>query len=125
MLRKLSTISFYADDLAAAKIWYTDILGEEPYFEVPGYFEFRVGEHGHELGVIDRRFAPTPSADPAGAVVYWHVEDLPAAVARLNALGAKEYQPITPRGDSGYVTVSFVDPFGNILGLIHNPNYAA
>jgi hypothetical protein len=37
----------------------------EPYFErfgpdgSLGYMEFRVGDYQHELGVIDRRYAPT------------------------------------------------------------------
>ena len=36
MLRGLTTISYFADDLDAAKAWYTELLGIEPYFEVPG-----------------------------------------------------------------------------------------
>jgi catechol 2,3-dioxygenase-like lactoylglutathione lyase family enzyme len=58
MLRGLTTVSFFADDLAAARKWYSDLLGMEPYFERPGYFEFRVGDYQHELGVIDSRYAP-------------------------------------------------------------------
>jgi len=42
MLRGLTTVSFYAGDLAAAKRWYTDLLGFEPYFNRPGYVEFRI-----------------------------------------------------------------------------------
>ncbi len=33
MLRGLTTVTFFADDLAAARDWYTDLLGLEPYFE--------------------------------------------------------------------------------------------
>jgi predicted enzyme related to lactoylglutathione lyase len=51
------------------------------------------------------------------------VDDLEATVARLRELGAAEYQPITPRGDSGFVTASVVDPFGNVLGVMANPHY--
>lgn len=32
-LRGLSTVSFFAADHVAAKKWYTDFLGLEPYFE--------------------------------------------------------------------------------------------
>ncbi|GHO55607.1 hypothetical protein KSB_40820 [Ktedonobacter robiniae] len=56
-LRGLSTVSFYAADLAAAKKWYTELLGIDPYFQVPGYIEFRLGDYQHELGVIDSRYA--------------------------------------------------------------------
>ena len=38
-------------------------------------------------------------------------------------MGAQEYQPITPHGDSGFVTASVVDPFGNVLGVMTNPHY--
>ncbi len=38
-------------------------------------------------------------------------------------MGAQEYQPITPHGDSGFVTASVVDPFGNVLGVMSNPHY--
>ncbi|MEU5534455.1 hypothetical protein [Streptomyces sp. NPDC020362] len=43
-------------------------------------------------------------------------------LARLLSLGAKEYQPPTDRG-AGFVTAAVTDPFGNILGLMHNPHY--
>ena len=63
MLRGLSTVSFYAEDVTAAADWYGRLLGTEPYFtrEMNGtlaYAEFRVGDYAHELGIIDRRFAP-------------------------------------------------------------------
>jgi catechol 2,3-dioxygenase-like lactoylglutathione lyase family enzyme len=51
ILRGFATISFWADDLKAAKKWYTDLLGIEPYFERPGYCEFRLGDHQDELGL--------------------------------------------------------------------------
>jgi predicted enzyme related to lactoylglutathione lyase len=129
MFRGFATVSFYADDLAAAREWYTEVLGIEPYFAfppapaVPAYLEFRVGDSEDELGLIDRRHAPPGAAGaPGGAIVYWHVDDLAATVARLIALGATEYQPITERGH-GFVTASVVDPFGNLLGVMHNPHY--
>lgn len=123
MLRGLATISFWADDLEAARRWYAELLGVEPYFARPGYYEFRVGDYQHELGLIDRRFAPTAAAaGPGGAVAYWHVDDVRAALDRLLSLGAKEYEPYTERGH-GFVTASVVDPFGNVLGVMRNPHY--
>jgi catechol 2,3-dioxygenase-like lactoylglutathione lyase family enzyme len=46
----VSTVSFFAADHAAARKWYTQFLGAEPYFERPGYVEFRLGDYQHELG---------------------------------------------------------------------------
>jgi predicted enzyme related to lactoylglutathione lyase len=128
MLRGLTTVSFWADDLPAAKKWYAELLGIEPYFERPdsrnpAYIEFRLGDYQHELGIIDRKYAPKgAAAGPSGVVVYWHVDDVAAALERVKAMGATEYEPLTPR-EAGFITASVVDPFGNILGLMYNPHY--
>ena len=122
MLRGLCTISYYAADLEAAKRWYTELLGVEPYFDRPGYAEFRVGDYQHELGVIDSRYAPDQATGPAGAVGFWQVDDVTAALEKLLTMGAKEHQRLTDRG-AGFITASVVDPFGNILGIMHNPHY--
>ncbi|WP_103347486.1 VOC family protein [Amycolatopsis sp. CA-128772] len=124
MLRGMATVSFYADDHEAAKAWYTEFLGIEPYFTVPGYAEWRVGDYRHELGLIDGKYAPARQDGPGGEIVFWHVDDLEATVARLLELGAKEYEPITERGP-GFVTASVVDPFGNVLGVMTNVHYLA
>lgn len=125
MLRGIATISFWANDVGAATRWYTELLGILPYFERAGYAEFRIGDYQHELGIIDRRYAPPEAnAGPGGAILYWHVDDLPATFERLLALGARQYEPTTKRGE-GFVTASVVDPFGNILGIMSNAHYLA
>ena len=124
MLRGMATVNYWAADHAAAKQWYTDLLGIEPYFERPGYAEFRIGDYQHELGLIDSRYAPEGSATgPGGAILYWHVEDVAATLERLLSMGAREYEALTHRGEAGFVTASVVDPFGNILGVMYNPHY--
>lgn len=123
-LRGLATINFYAADHGAAKKWYSEFLGMEPYFNVPGYSEFRIGDFEHELGLIDSSFAPAGAANgAAGAITYWHVDDLQATFDKLISMGATIYQPIIPRGNNGFVTASVVDPFGNLLGIMSNPHY--
>jgi predicted enzyme related to lactoylglutathione lyase len=125
MLRGLTTVNFFADDLSAAISWYTEMLGIEPYFVreidgTPAYVEFRIGDFQHELGFIDGRFAPEDRS--GGALTYWAVDDVEAAFARLQELGATEHQPVTERGP-GFVTASVVDPFGNVLGVMYNQHY--
>lgn len=129
ILRGVATLNFWAADLEAAKKWYTELLGFAPYFErsgpdgKPAYIEFRLGDYQHELGIIHSSYAPKgATAGPAGAVVYWHVDDVAATLEKLTAMGAKEYQPLTPRG-AGFITASVADPFGNILGIMYNPHY--
>ena len=124
MLRGFATVNYWADDLEAAKEWYSELLGIEPYFERPGYYEFRVGDYEHELGLIDGRYAPEGSAtNPGGAMLYWHVDDVAATLEKLVSMGAKEYEALTRRGEAGFVTASVVDPFGNVLGIMYNPHY--
>ncbi len=129
LLRGIATISFWTADMEAAKRWYTELLGVDPYFERPGpdgklaYMEFRIGDYQHELGIINSNFAPKDAKPgPGGAVVFWHVDDIEAALERVKAMGAKEYDPLTKR-EAGFITASVVDPFGNILGIIENPSF--
>ena len=128
MLRGLTTVTYLADDVAAAVDWYTGLLGAGPYFSRPvegrlAYAEFRIGDYQHELGIIDRRFAaPGGPSGAGGAVVYWHVDDVQASFGRLLALGATTHEEPVERGP-GFVTASVIDPFGNLLGVMYNQHY--
>jgi predicted enzyme related to lactoylglutathione lyase len=126
VLRGLATVNFYAADHESAKKWYSEFLGIDPYFNVPGYTEFRIGDYQHELGIIDAKYAPKDySAKAAGAIAHWHVDDLKATLDKLISMGAKEYLPITDhsQGKGTFVTASVVDPFGNVLGIMTNVHY--
>lgn len=123
ILKGLTTVSFFATNHEKAVKWYSDFLETEPYFNMPGYSEFRIGDYQHELGIIDSKFAPeNMSIKPTGAVVFWHVDNLQVTLDRLLSMGAKEFAPITDRSE-GFITASVVDPFGNILGIMYNPHY--
>ncbi|HEY2947517.1 MAG TPA: VOC family protein [Micromonosporaceae bacterium] len=128
MLRGLATVNLFADDIAAAQGWYSELLGIEPYFVRqiegrPAYVEFRIGDYQHELGIVDSRFAAHARSDKAGgAVIYWHVDDVQASFERLLSMGATVHENPTERGP-GFVTASVVDPFGNILGVMYNQHY--
>jgi len=130
VFRGFATITFYADDLASARDWYTELLGIEPYYAFPpppappAYLEFRVGDDEDELGIIDRSYAPADGATgPGGAVLFWHVDDLDGTLATLLGMGAVVYEGLTERGEGGFATASVVDPFGNVLGIMRNPHY--
>ena len=128
-LRGMATVNFWADDVAAARDWYAELFGVDAYFqrpdaEHPAYVEFRIGDYEDEFGIIDRKYAPKAMRPgPGGAILLWHVDDIEAAFERLRTMGTQEYDPITKRGDSGFVTASVIDPFGNILGIMYNPHY--
>ncbi|MDT7790031.1 MAG: hypothetical protein QOF58_8450 [Pseudonocardiales bacterium] len=128
MLRGMSTVTYYADDVAEARAWYTAFLGVEAYFErnspdgTLGYVEFRIGDYQAELGLVQRQFEVTPSDGPGGSILFWAVDDLEATLDRLFELGAKVHDEPRVRGE-GFVTASVVDPFGNILGVMTNTHY--
>jgi len=128
-LRGMATVSLYADDVAAARDWYAKLFGLEAYFqmptrEAPAYVEFRIGDDADEFGIVDRRYAPPQmQPGPGGAILHWSVDDIEATLATLLAAGANEYDPVTKRGDTGFVTASVVDPFGNVLGIMENPHW--
>jgi predicted enzyme related to lactoylglutathione lyase len=128
-LRGMATVNFWANDVGAARDWYSKLFGVEAYFqmpspEAPAYVEFRIGDDADEFGIIDRNYAPAAlRPGPGGAILLWHVDDVESALARLIEMGAKEYDPVTKRGETGFVTASVVDPFGNVLGIMTNPHY--
>ncbi len=128
-LRGFATISYWADDVVAAKKWYVELLGIEPYFERSGedgklaYVEFRLGDYEHELGLIERRYEPNgATSGPGGTVTFWHVDDVTATLEKLLSMGAKVYEALTHR-EEGFITASVIDPFGNVLGIMYNPHY--
>jgi predicted enzyme related to lactoylglutathione lyase len=115
MILGLRTAIYPAPDLAAARDWYTRVLGTAPYFDQPFYVGFSVG--GFELGLVPDA---TPGID--GAQPLWGVDDIETAFARLLELGAVELSPVTPVGE-GICVAALRDPFGNRLGLIENPHF--
>ena len=115
MLLGLRTAIYPAPDLAAAKAWYTKLLGQAPYFDEPFYVGFSVG--GFELGLL-------PDATPGvtGPQPLWGVENIEASFAHLLELGATSIEPVTEVG-AGIKVAAVCDPFGNRLGLIFNPAF--
>jgi predicted enzyme related to lactoylglutathione lyase len=112
MLQKLRTVIYHANDLAAAKSWYTSLTGKEPYFDEPFYVGFDI--NGFELGLD-----PDMSNIQAGnhSTSYWSVDDLQAAVDKAVSLGAMIIDPVHNVGGTIEVAV-LEDPFGNHIGLI-------
>jgi predicted enzyme related to lactoylglutathione lyase len=114
----LRTVGYYVDDLEKAKQWYSGVLGFGPYFDEPFYVGFNVG--GYELGLM-----PTePGGHPGegGTLVYWGVPDIQAAAAHLESMGASIQSGAQEVGE-GIVVATFLDPFGNIFGIIENPHF--
>lgn len=117
MINGLRTAIYPVNDLPAAKAWYAQVFGTEPYFDQPFYVGFAIA--GFELGIV-----PDGQPGTAGTKVYWGVDDIDAETARVLALGATLHAAIQDVGD-GIRVVELADPFGNVLGLIQNPHFDA
>ena len=105
-------------DLVKAKAWYGQVVGVQPYFDQPFYVGFNVG--GYELGLV-----PVPDVAPGRApagVAYWGVADAHAAYKRLLDMGATKVEEVQDVG-GGILVGTVRDPFGNVLGIIQNPNF--
>jgi predicted enzyme related to lactoylglutathione lyase len=118
MFQGLRTVIYGVSDIGRAKQWYSQALGAEPYFDEPFYVGFNVG--GYELG-LDPNAAPV-SKESAGVVAYWGVADIDAEFTRLLGLGGTAHGPVRDVG-GGIRVATVLDPFGNLVGLIHNPHF--
>jgi predicted enzyme related to lactoylglutathione lyase len=115
MIQGLRTAIYPVADLERGKAWYTRLLGKEPYFDEPFYVGYSVG--GFELGLI-----PDGTPGAQGVHVYWGVADAAAEVKRLESLQARMHDALKDVGE-GIKVASFLDPFGNIFGIIENPGF--
>ncbi|MFN0279367.1 MAG: VOC family protein [Pyrinomonadaceae bacterium] len=117
MIQGLRTAVYKVTDLEAAKKWYTEMLGIEPYFDEPFYVGYNVG--GYELG-LDPDMDRVTIGNSVG--IYWGVSDAAATFAEFTAKGAKvDSEPHEVGG--GIVVASVFDPFGNVFGIIENPHF--
>ena len=140
MLRGLTSVRYHTTNLERATRWYAELLGTEPHMEYLEYADFRAGDHQQKLVLLDSRYARNmsrldstastplsrqrvgPEPRPEGVIVYWHVDDVPAAYDRLLSMGAKPHEAPRDFGE-GFIGASVIDPFGNILGIMYNPHY--
>ena len=110
------TIKYAVPDLAAAKAFYTKATGVDPYFDEPFYVGFNIG--GYELGL-------DPNAQHTGAggtLAYWGVADIAKTMDHMKSIGAEISSPPHNVGD-GIKVGSIHDPFGNVIGIIENPQF--
>jgi predicted enzyme related to lactoylglutathione lyase len=119
MLQGLRTIIYHVTDLTSAKAWYAEVFKISPYFDEPFYVGYNVG--GFELGLD-----PDPTNFTPGnhTVTYWGVEDIDAFFKEIQELNVNIHE--APKNVGGAIWVgSIYDPFGNVIGLIENPEFSS
>ena len=114
----LRTAGYMVGDLDKAKAWYTATFNIKPYFDEPFYVGFNIG--GYELGLMPE---VNPSTEKIESVLtYWGVEDINKAFDHFIDYGATVHEKPTNVGGS-LMVASVKDPWGNIIGLIYNPDF--
>ena len=117
MFQGLRTVIYHVDDLDKAKAWYAEVLGVTPYFDEPFYVGFNVG--GFELGLDPDLKDVTKGSN---VVAYWGVKDIDVSYKRVLELGAQQQSEVQEVG-GGIRVGTVTDPFGNVVGIIENPNF--
>ena len=119
MFQGLRTVIYFVPDLEKATVWYSALLGMDPYFAEAYYVGFNVG--GYELGLHPNE-AKEGSSTPPPAMTYWGVPNAAEAMAHLLENGAAQYEAVQDVG-GGILLGAVKDPFGNIVGVIENPYF--
>ncbi len=114
----LRTVIYKVGDINKAKDWYIKAFDTQPYFDEHFYVGFNIG--GYELGLQPEN---NPTIDkPESVVAYWGVENIQKVYEFLINLGATEHEkPYSVGGE--IMTATVKDPWGNIIGLIYNPEF--
>ena len=118
MFQGLGTVIYHVTDLDRAKAWYAAAFDRQPYFDEPFYVGFNIA--GYELGLNPDRSTRRPG--PGGSVAYWRVENIERAVEHFLTSGALLASAVQDVG-GGIKVAEVTDPFGNVIGLIENPQF--
>lgn len=112
------------EHLPRSAAFYDGAFGWEQVVDVPVYVEFAL-PNGTRLGLYERvafgrNTGQVPAPTAPGAIssteLYFYVDDLPDASARLRRAGARVLSEAAPR-DWGDEAAYFSDPDGNVIVL--------
>lgn len=117
-MKGLRTAIYKVGDMERAKAWYAKAFKTQPYFDEPFYVGFNI--KGYELGLQPEERPTTEK--PETVMALWGVDDIEKEYGDLLSIGAIEHEK--PMNVGGELMVASVkDPWGNILGLIYNPEF--
>lgn len=97
----------------AAKRFFRELIGTDPYADTPYYVGYKNGDM--EVGLVPQGANAAP-----GALAYWTVDDIDASVKALVNAGGTIVQDITDVAQ-GLLVASVKDANGSIVGLRQPP----
>lgn len=99
--------------MSAAKRFFRELIGSDPYADSPQYVGYRCGDM--EIGLVPNRDKREPVT-----LAYWTVDDIAASVKALVAAGGTIVQDIKDVA-YGLLVASVKEPNGSVVGLRHMP----
>lgn len=111
-MKDVSLIIYSVADMAAAKRFFRELLGGDPYADMPQYVGYKSGNT--EIGLVPSRNNATTT------LPYWNVDDIAESVKALVAAGGTVVQEITDVAN-GLLVASVKDPNGASVGLRQFP----
>lgn len=109
----VSLIVYSATDMAAAKRFFRELIGSDPYADAPQYVGYKNGNM--EIGLV-----PNAGNQAPNGIAYWTVSDIAASVKGLVDAGGTVVQDVTDVA-YGLLVASVKDPNGAIVGLRQFP----
>jgi len=114
----LRTCIYRVSDITKAKKWYSKVFETSPYFDEPFYVGFNIG--GYELGLQPEENVAEKKGE--NILCYWGVQNVNEVFSKLIHEGASMHEK--PQNVGGEIIVASVkDPWGNVIGLIYNPEF--
>lgn len=109
-------------DAVSLATFYREVFGWERREDL-SIGDYSVMEIGR--GTLTAAVGPVPDWSAMSAKFYIQVDDINATLAKIEAAGGKAVMPRTVGPEFGarhiLVFTSFVDPAGNVVGLVETP----
>ena len=118
MIRGLSGVIIWTDDLDSMVEFYLDTLGLTPHSVRPAFVSFKWGDV--RLGIGTHAQVAGRSSDRYRVMVNLDVDDIHAEHERLAGAGV-EFIRAPERERWGGWVCTFTDPDGNVLQLLEQP----
>lgn len=114
----LRTTIYKVSNLEEAKEWYAKVFQTAPYFDEPFHVGFNIA--GYELGLQPEE--PNGLVKTENILTYWGVSNMDEEYKRFLEAGASVHEePVNVGGE--IVVASVKDAWGNVIGLIYNPEF--
>jgi predicted enzyme related to lactoylglutathione lyase len=112
-VKHFSTVRLSVANIQNSRDWYKSFFKIEPVEDLENFASFKISNTILDIVLADLK-SPLSTG---GAVGYWLVDNLDAAVARANELGGRVYRGPARIDEVQKTILQIMDPYGNVFGL--------